>query len=334
MTYPNNTTYQPMNKWNEVVDPTKWQPLCVLTSHRRGRQHAGHPDRRRLRDTAAERQLRAPEPGHARSGRTSRRSGPLDPVTHYPPQFQLPGPPTGTADVDLELKDASNLSETQKAKADYWADGPRSEFPPGHMAVFAQALSRMRKNTLDQDVKLFFVLGSSLLDASISSWAAKYQYDSVRPITAIRSATQQDGQLLAGPGQGLRVGPRPELDALPGADRRHPAVPRVRLRPQHLQRRRPHRLLQFYGNNDAFNAKVVIKAGSSKIEPGIAPAKDVTVTWKTLSDAADDAGWSRRWGGIHFVSGDQQGRALGRLIGYNNWNKAQTYFNGSATATT
>ena len=49
-----------------------------------------------------------------------------------------------------------------------------------------------------------------------------------------------------------------------------------------------------------------------------------------MSDAADDAGWSRRWGGIHFVSGDQQGRALGRLIGYNDWNKALTYFDGTA----
>ena len=81
----------------------------------------------------------------------------------------------------------------------------------------------------------------------------------------------------------------------------------------------------------ASNGKVVIKKGSSKIEPGIAPSKDITITWKTLSDAADDAGWSRRWGGIHFVSGDQQGRTLGRLIGYNDWNTALTSCDGSAT---
>jgi len=93
-------------------------------------------------------------------------------------------------------------------------------------------------------------------------------------------------------------------------------------------------LLMFYGNNDSFNARVVIPKGSSKIEPGIALSKDITITWRTLSDAADDAGWSRRWGGIHLVSGDQQGRALGRLIGYDDWNKALTYFSGDATATT
>ena len=58
------------------------------------------------------------------------------------------------------------------------------------MAVFAQALSRCGKNTLDQDVKLFFVLGNALMDASISAWAAKYQTTSLRPITAIRGTTR------------------------------------------------------------------------------------------------------------------------------------------------
>ena len=40
---------------------------------------------------------------------------------------------------------------------------------------------------------------------------------------------------------------------------------------------------------------------------------------------------SRRYGGIHFQSGDQQGRALGALAGYNVWLTAQTFFNGTAT---
>jgi hypothetical protein len=88
-------------------------------------------------------------------------------------------------------------------------------------------------------------------------------------------------------------------------------------------------LLQFYNNYDAFDSKVVTKARTSKIEPDVAPSKDITITWKTLIDAADDAGWSRRWGGIHFYSGDQQGRTLGRLVGYNDWNLAQKFFDGT-----
>jgi hypothetical protein len=50
--------------------------------------------------------------------------------------------------------------------------------------------------------------------------------------------------------------------------------------------------------------------------------------------SARGTGWSRRWGGIHFESGDQQGRALGRLAGYDVWTKAQAYFNGTATTPT
>jgi hypothetical protein len=51
-------------------------------------------------------------------------------------------------------------------------------------------------------------------------------------------------------------------------------------------------LISFLGT-DNFNAKVTIPAGSSKIEPGITPAKNVILSWKTLTDAADELGMSR-----------------------------------------
>ena len=41
---------------------------------------------------------------------------------------------------------------------------------------------------------------------------------------------------------------------------------------------------------------------------------------------------SRRWGGIHFQTGDMDGRALGKVVGYDNWYKAQTFIIGTATA--
>jgi hypothetical protein len=45
---------------------------------------------------------------------------------------------------------------------------------------------------------------------------------------------------------------------------------------------------------------------------------------------ADEAGMSRRYGGIHYETGDEHGRTLGALAGYNVWLKAQTYFAGTA----
>jgi len=225
------------------------------------------------------------------------------------------------------LSDTSNLSDVSKAKAEYWADGPKSEFPPGHMALFAQAMSRMRQNTLDQDVKLFFVLGNALMDASISAWASKYQYDFWRPTTAIREL-YRDKLVTSwlGPkkGYGKVLGqnwvPYQALNVVT------PAFPEYVSGHSTFSAAGRTVLAAFYGNEN-FGARVTIKAGSSQIEPGVTPAKDVVLSWKTLSDAADEAGMSRRYGGIHFWNGDQQGRVLGRLIGYNDWNLAQTYFN-------
>ena len=59
-------------------------------------------------------------------------------------------------------------------------------------------------------------------------------------------------------------------------------------------------------------------------------ATDITLTVPTLSNAADQAGMSRRYGGIHFAQGDLVGRALGRVIGDAVWAKAKTYFDATA----
>jgi len=60
------------------------------------------------------------------------------------------------------------------------------------------------------------------------------------------------------------------------------------------------------------------------------PASPVTLAWSTFTEAADEAGISRRYGGIHFEDGDLEGRALGRQLGAKVWEKALAYFNGTA----
>jgi hypothetical protein len=52
------------------------------------------------------------------------------------------------------------------------------------------------------------------------------------------------------------------------------------------------------------------------------------LSWKTFTDAADQAGWSRRYGGIHFYSGDMHGRVAGASIGWGVYNKAKSYWDG------
>jgi hypothetical protein len=83
--------------------------------------------------------------------------------------------------------------------------------------------------------------------------------------------------------------------------------------------------------SDRFGDSVVLGSGSSKIEPGITPAHSVTLKWETFTAAADEAGLSRRYGGIHFRAADLAGRQLGRLVAAEVWTKAQSYFNGTAS---
>jgi hypothetical protein len=86
-------------------------------------------------------------------------------------------------------------------------------------------------------------------------------------------------------------------------------------------------LARFTGS-DTFGASFILAAGKSTIEPGLTPATDVTLSWTTFSGAADQAGISRRYGGIHFEEGDLRARELGRQVGALAWTKAQSYITG------
>ena len=89
-------------------------------------------------------------------------------------------------------------------------------------------------------------------------------------------------------------------------------------------------ILRLFTGSDRFGASVTLAAGSSAVEPGFAPAQDITLSWDTFSDAAHQAGISRRYGGIHFEQGDLDARATGRLAARAAWVKAQSYFTGTA----
>jgi hypothetical protein len=73
----------------------------------------------------------------------------------------------------------------------------------------------------------------------------------------------------------------------------------------------------------------VIPAGSLQFESG--PTTDVALQWATYFDAADQAGQSRLFGGIHIQADDFTGRRLGSLCGLAAWHLAQEYFAGAVT---
>jgi membrane-associated phospholipid phosphatase len=60
------------------------------------------------------------------------------------------------------------------------------------------------------------------------------------------------------------------------------------------------------------------------------PTTDVTLQWATYFDAADDAGISRLYGGIHIPADDLAGRRVGSRCGKDAWSRALRYFAGTA----
>jgi hypothetical protein len=89
-------------------------------------------------------------------------------------------------------------------------------------------------------------------------------------------------------------------------------------------------VLRSFAGSDTLNLTVAFEPGTSFVEPGAVPASTVQLGWSTMTAAAGEAGLSRELGGIHFRDADQHGLNLGRAVGTNAWNKAQTYFLGIA----
>jgi hypothetical protein len=73
-----------------------------------------------------------------------------------------------------------------------------------------------------------------------------------------------------------------------------------------------------------------VPAGSLEFEAG--PSVDVPLQWATYYDAADQAGLSRLYGGIHVEADDLNGRVMGAQCGQDAWALARRYWDGTARA--
>jgi len=88
-----------------------------------------------------------------------------------------------------------DAADYYRAIAEYWADGPTSETPPGHWNSIAHGVSDAidPDDRLRWDVQLGVALNGALHDAAIAAWGNKAFYDSIRPISMIRWMAEQDG---------------------------------------------------------------------------------------------------------------------------------------------
>ncbi len=313
--YADTTGYKPINDASlsiTQIDPLHWQPLIVNGKAQKYlTPHWG---------TVA--------PFALTSSSQFRPAGPIRPAdAMHDAAYQS----QAATIVDYN----ANLTDTTKTIADYWANGPHSETPPGHWMLFsqftsAQFLSRKNKHDISGDVKMFFALANAVFDASIACWECKRYYEYIRPITAVRYLNA--GKPLtcwggAGKGtitmsDGINFFPYQESFVVT------PAFPEYVSGHSTFSAAGAY-IMQQSAGSDTFGDSFTAAPGSSLIEPGYAPSTSVTLSWPTFSAAAAEAGISRQYGGIHFNQGDQDGRVLGKQVAVQAWNKAQAYISGT-----
>ena len=223
------------------------------------------------------------------------------------------------------IQTQAQLTTEQKVIAEYWADGPSSELPPGHWELFAIFVSERDNHDLHDDAKLFFALANAIHDAAIATWEAKRFYDYVRPVTAIRHLMR--GRKLKG-WDGAAMSTIAGEAWRPYQVATFPTPPFAEFTSGHsgFSMAAADVLRRFTGS-DVFGGSHT-QAHVLNVEPTLAAAVGVTLTWSTFTEAALQAGESRLYGGIHFYEGNVAGLELGRKVGAQAFDKASRLWSG------
>ena len=347
--------YEPINSPGDSIDIERWTPELVPTDAEPGEStkvqnfltpHWGDVTPFAL-ESGAQFRPEAPEPFLLEEGEvdleaqtiTLEDTGEILPITR-----DLIGDVINPEFIEQaeEIVDASaNLTDEQKLIAEFWEDGSETSYPPGTWMTFGEFVSARDDNTLDEDAQLFFALGNAVFDAGIATWEAKTYYDYTRPIRAVRELgelgligefNQDLGgfaiKAWAGPEQGTQTILATDFITYqtPGGD---PSPPFAEYTSGHSAfSAAGAEVLQLFTGSDEFGGSVTLEPGESRFEPDFTPEETVTLEWSTFTEAVDESGISRIYGGIHFDNGDLNGRQLGREVGRTVWEQTQFFIQG------
>jgi hypothetical protein len=203
-------------------------------------------------------------------------------------------------------------TDEQTEIAHFWADGPGTATPPGHWNRIAQNVAQSRGMSLQENARLFALLNVAMADAAIVCWDTKYACNFWRPVTAIREA-DNDGN----------------FETIAHADWRPllvtPPFPSCTSGHSTFSGAAAQMLFLFFGRDD-----IDFTDDSTKGRPGR--------SFVSFSQAAQEAGRSRIYGGIHFEfdnqGGQKSGRALGQYIFDNHMKRGATPLAGGQIAQT
>jgi hypothetical protein len=295
--YSDYTGYNPVNSADELKDVIRWQPKYF--SDGKGGQFAPG--------------CLTPQWGNVK---------PL--LLDSASQHRSPAPPAiGSEQLKNEVKEVvdmqANLTDYQMALVEFMRDGPSSVQQAGHWLIFAQHVSERDKHTLDQDVKMYFLVEAVAMDAFIACWETKMYYDYARPYALVHDYYQ--GEIIKG-----WTGKGNEFAEMDGSKWR-PYSPETFLCPPFPSYVSGHstvsggcaEALKRFKGSDYFDHSVKRVPGALTHPEALGDT--VTLHFETFTDAAEQAGISRVLGGYHIQVDNVEGLILGRKVAATVWEK-------------
>ncbi len=248
-------------------------------------------------------------------------------------QFRPPPPPAiGSQVLNREIEQVvdmqAHLTNQQKALVEFMRDGPKSVQQAGHWFMFAQNVSVRDNHTLDQDVKMFYLVEATAMDAFIACWDAKMYYDFARPYALVHDYYKNKTiRLWGGAGVGFIQANGQEW---------RPYSPETFLCPSFPSYVSGHstvsaacaETLRLFTGNDFFGVEVKRVPGAFTEPNNLGDT--VTLKFPTFTETANMAGLSRVLGGYHIQSDNIEGLKLGTKIAAFTWKKYLLHINGKS----
>ncbi len=229
-------------------------------------------------------------------------------------QFRSRPPPALTssryANALNEVKEIGGAASTLRTPehsevAVFWADSPGTVTTAGRWNLIAQDAAEAWGNSLEENARLFALLNVALADAGIAAWDTKYEYNFWRPVTAIREADTDGNRRIEGVPDWLPLLTTP---AFPEYNSAHSTFSAAAAE-----------ILILFFDTDRFDFSL-----ESYSQP------PTYRNYSRFSQAAQEAGISRIYGGIHYSFGNQTALRAGRQVARWVWDAFDSLY-GPAT---
>jgi hypothetical protein len=303
--FEDTTGYQPVNTAYRLDDPSRWQPQ--MNTAGRGLFNIQQFVTPQFGRTI----------GFGIQGENEARSFRLPKPVNSDFRRNRAGYRAQAAEVVAE---SAALTDEKKMIAELFNDKLLSYGASTGFVVITRGLN------LRQSIELDFLVQAAKWDAGIAGWNNKRFYDAVRPTSAIRHVyANQNITAYGGRGRGTVTNLPGKLwqSYLPVAD--HPDYPSGTslFCSAHVE------AMRAYLGSDTLGWTVPFPAGSSRFEPGITPAADMSFTFDTWTEFEAVCSRSRVWGGVHFTDACTQGLNLGRATSERSINFVFAHINGT-----